>query len=123
MSWRILVADDEPSVSQIYQTALQRAGYNVAVAPSGQEAISILRNEPYDLLVLDLCMPEMDGFEVLRCLGRNPSRPKILMISGVMGEAVLGCAKILGADATVPKGIGLSEFLTVVGRILGIPQI
>ena len=79
----ILVVDDDPNILRLTQLCLKRLGYAVAVASSGKEAIGLLRRENVDLVITDIVMPEMDGFELLGALGEKfPNLPVIAMSGG-----------------------------------------
>ena len=79
----ILVVDDDPNILKLTQLCLKRLGYAVAVAPSGKEAIGFLRREAVDLVITDIVMPDMDGFELLGALGQKfPKLPVIAMSGG-----------------------------------------
>jgi len=65
---RILVVDDEEDISKLLRLILEDEGYEVYVAPNGPEALALLQKELYDLVLLDLLMPGMDGWEVLKQL-------------------------------------------------------
>src|SRR5206468_12571960 len=69
---RILVVDDEPDITALVAYHLARAGYRVSTASNGQEAIKAAREERPDVVVLDLMLPGVSGYEVLRELRRHP---------------------------------------------------
>jgi DNA-binding response OmpR family regulator len=81
---RVLVVDDEPSIRTILATVLTRAGLDVDVAAGGREALELLREQRYSVILLDLMMPVVDGFDVLSELkhvdGETP--PVVLVITG-----------------------------------------
>lgn len=72
MSTKILLVEDEPDLQVIIRMALEDAHYTVAVASNGLEAISILDRESFDLLLIDLLMPKMDGLELCQHLRQHP---------------------------------------------------
>ncbi len=61
---RILLADDEPTVQRLYRQMLEGSGFEVEAASDGQETLDKVTSEPFDLVILDLNMPRLDGFEV-----------------------------------------------------------
>jgi CheY-like chemotaxis protein len=69
---RVLVVDDEPAAVNLLMQILQDEGYQVKEAYSGEEAVRALETSPHDIILLDLLMPEMDGFEVIRRVKANP---------------------------------------------------
>ncbi|WDL99172.1 response regulator [Alicyclobacillus sp. ALC3] len=106
----ILVVDDEEPIANILQFALQRGGYEVRVAYDGEEAIRSARNFPPDLVLLDIMLPEKDGFEVCREI-RTFSTVPIIMLTARESEVdkVLGLE--LGADDYVTKPFSTRELL------------
>ena len=80
---RILLVDDEDTLLKLVGTMLKNEGYDVQTANSGEAALEILENEPIDLLLLDIMMPEMDGWEVVKELKERPhiKNPYIAMLT------------------------------------------
>jgi two-component system, OmpR family, response regulator ResD len=99
----ILIVDDEPLVLKLFTTLLEQNGYTVTAVSSGEAAMEVLREEPVDLLVLDLSMPRTDGFDVLRSLRVQLPGLPILVISGFMQGALLQASELLGAAASLLK--------------------
>ena len=115
---RILVTEDDPAVSEALQFALTRAGYAVDRVADGTAADEALKDGVFRLLILDLGIPKIDGFEVLRRLRRrNPSMP-VLILSGrhKPEEKVMGLD--LGADDYVVKPFSVNELLARVRALL-----
>jgi CheY-like chemotaxis protein len=79
---RILVVDDEVSVREVAREILVRAGYEVVLAPGGEEALAILRHQPFDLIVTDVTMPGMGGLDVAREAAALRVSPVLLMSGG-----------------------------------------
>ncbi|MCP4229949.1 MAG: response regulator, partial [bacterium] len=77
MSPLIMVVDDEESVRMVLTFALEKAGYRVVGADSGEEALDIVEEQIPDLIFLDLMMPNIDGWEVLQLLKSNPETERI----------------------------------------------
>jgi CheY-like chemotaxis protein len=99
----ILIVDDEPLVLTLFTTLLEKNGFAVTAVNSGDAAMEVLREEPVDLLVLDLSMPRTDGFDVLRSLRVQLPALPILVISGFMQGALLQASELLGAAASLLK--------------------
>lgn len=79
---RVLVVDDDPAIRTLVVTALQRNGFEVEAARDGVEALAQLENAPFDLLVLDLMMPRLDGFGVVdRLAKKGTDVPKIMIMT------------------------------------------
>jgi CheY-like chemotaxis protein len=76
----ILVVDDNPGMHQLYRVALQRTGYRVLTATSGADALLVMGMHFPDLILLDLAMPEMDGFAFLRLVRQQPEWAKVPVI-------------------------------------------
>jgi DNA-binding response OmpR family regulator len=107
---RILVAEDDRTLAETLAYNLEREGYTAALARTGIEALSMARTQEPDLLLLDLMLPEMDGFDVCRAL-RSTSPVPIIMLTARDAEVdrVLGLE--LGADDYVTKPFSLRELL------------
>jgi Response regulator containing CheY-like receiver, AAA-type ATPase, and DNA-binding domains len=81
--FRVLVADDDASIRQLVCTIVKREGFEVDSAADGMEALALLHQKPYAVILLDLMMPRMDGFGVIAGLKENPPaiKPIVLVIS------------------------------------------
>ena len=117
---RILVVDDEPEAVELVEFNLKQAGYSVNTAMDGAEALRKARNQVPDLIVLDVMLPEMDGFEICKTLRLDPATSKvpIVMLTAKAAEIdrVLGLE--LGADDYVTKPFSPRELLLRVKKIL-----
>ncbi len=82
----ILVADDEPSVRQFVERALNYAGYAVTAVPDGNAALEALSRRGYDLLLTDIVMPDLDGIALALKVAKDYPRTKILMMSGYANQ-------------------------------------
>ena len=80
MAKKILVVDDERHIVRLVEVNLQRAGYDVVVAYDGVEALEVFAREKPDMVVLDVMMPRMDGFEVLKKLQADPESRNVPVI-------------------------------------------
>lgn len=116
MSKRILVVDDEPSIVELIRVNLEDAGYEVDEAADGLAALDRLNQKPFDLIVLDLMLPGVDGFEVCRRVRRSSSVP-IIMLTAKADEIdrVLGLE--MGADDYITKPFSPREFLARVKAV------
>src|SRR5947209_11380520 len=106
---RILLVDDEQSIQTLLSYPLRKEGYEVVQAGDGQQALDRFAEEPFDLVVLDLMLPGLDGLEVCRRL-RSRSPVPIIMLTARSEEIdkVLGLE--LGADDYITKPFSLREF-------------
>ncbi len=116
---RILVVDDLPDNCFLIQTLLQEEGYHIDVANSGREALAYIEKSPPDLLLLDVMMPEMDGFEVTRRIRQNPNLPflPILLITAYDQPSVVRGLDT-GADEFIRKPVEFDELVARVQSLL-----
>ena len=114
----ILVVDDEPGVRGFFQQVLEGAGYQVAVARDGAEALYIVRERSFDLLLTDLVMPEHEGLEIIAILRKERPGLKVVAVSGAFGGAFLKAAELLGAQATLLKPVPPDRLLAAVQQAL-----
>jgi DNA-binding response OmpR family regulator len=107
---RILLVDDEQPIQTLLSFPLQRDGYEVVIASDGREALSRFSEQQFDLVVLDLMLPRMDGLEVCKRLRANGSTVPIIMLTAKSEEIdkVLGLE--LGADDYITKPFSMREF-------------
>ncbi len=110
ISSTILVADDEPATLKYLTMNLSARGYNVVAATDGEEAMKAFRNQVIDLVMLDITMPGMDGFEVCRQIRMLSSVP-VIMLTARAREADIVEAFDCGADDYVTKPFGVRELL------------
>ena len=108
---RVLVVDDDPPIRRLLQTSLAAQGFNVLEAEDGASALALLRRNAMDVVVLDLGMPGMDGFEVIRQLRESGSAIPIIVLSARADEAGKVRALDMGADDFVTKPFGMDELL------------
>jgi two-component system response regulator MprA len=115
---RILVVDDEPNVRDSLQIALGVAGFDVAVAPGGSEALDVVAKQAPDLMVLDVLMPGIDGLEVCRRLRSGGSDLPVLMLTArdEVPDRVAGLEA--GADDYLVKPFALEELLARIRALL-----
>jgi len=116
---RILVVDDEPDVAEIVMILLRKAGHQVDVVHGGRAALERLAAEPYDLVMCDLVMPEVNGVAVYRAVQERPApRPRMIFLSGYYDAS--GYERFLSEThvATVPKPFDFVELPETVARVL-----
>jgi two-component system, OmpR family, KDP operon response regulator KdpE len=113
----ILVVDDEPPIVRLVKAKLKVDGYEVLTASRGEEALSILENEMPDLVVLDVMMPDMDGFETLRRI-RQHSQVPVVMLTARGGDADKLKGLQSGADDYVTKPFNPDELEARIGAVL-----
>jgi CheY-like chemotaxis protein len=118
---RVLVIDDEPQIRSMLRMMLERAGHEVEEAPDGIEGIRLYRNNPADLIISDLIMPNKDGIGMIIELKKEFPDVKIIAMSGGglnKPEGYLEGAKKLGAQRTLTKPIDRDELLRTVSDTL-----
>ncbi|MCC7435092.1 MAG: response regulator [Methanoregulaceae archaeon] len=119
MALKILVCDDERHIVRLIQVNLERQGYQVVTAFDGKEGLEKIRAEKPNLVVLDVMMPYMDGFEVLKALRREPeteSLPVIMLTAKAQDKDVFE-GYHYGADMYLTKPFNPMELVTFVKRI------
>ena len=112
----ILVVDDEPRIGEICRDYLQRAGFKVITASSGEDALSLARARRPDLIVLDLRLPGMDGLDVTRAL-RKQSNVPIIMLTARVEESDKLIGLELGADDYLTKPFSPRELVARVRAV------
>ena len=114
---RILVVDDEPMVLEVVDRYLKREGYEVGIAREGRKAIDLFRGSPWDLVVLDLMLPGLDGLQVAREL-RSVSDVPIIMLTARTEEIDRLVGFATGADDYVTKPFSPRELVARVRAVL-----
>jgi DNA-binding NtrC family response regulator len=114
----ILVVDDEEALRTVLSSELINAGYEIATAADGDEAISTVQNKKFDLVLLDIKMPKVDGFEVLRFIKKNSPTIKVIMLTGFADLKNAIESKKHGAEDFVSKPYDLVDLLTTIERVL-----
>ncbi|MGO1581294.1 MAG: response regulator [Peptoniphilaceae bacterium] len=117
MVGKILVVDDEEAIADIIEFNLSKEGFDVTTAQNGQECLDICSSKKFDLIILDVMMPKMDGFSVLREL-RKTSKVPVIMLTAKEEEVdkILGLE--LGADDYVVKPFSMRELIARIKAIL-----
>ncbi len=108
---RILVVDDEPTVRDFLQRTLEEAGYDVITAANGQEALDKISQFDVSLMLLDIMMPKLDGFEVLARMPQDLNIP-VIMLSGIHDETTKIGTLTLRADDYIAKPFSARELLS-----------
>ena len=121
----ILIIDDEPQIRSMLKLMLERDGYEVAEAPDGIEGIRVFRQNPAELIITDLIMPNKDGIGLIIDLKKEFPNVKIIAMSGGglnKPEGYLKGAKKLGAACTLTKPIDRGEMLRAIKDVLKSPS-
>lgn len=117
---RILVVDDQPHIVRLIQLNLERENFEVISAGDGEEGLEKARSERPDLVILDVIMPKMDGFEVLRSIKADPDlapTPVIMLtVKTQSADIVEGLRE--GAELYLPKPFHPKELVALIKRVL-----
>lgn len=114
---RILVVEDEPSIVRYLQADLESGGYEVLVAMNGVDGVEVFEKELPDLVILDIKMPKMDGFEACRRI-REQSQVPIIMLTALHSEEDKVKAFDLGADDYVTKVYSQGELIARIKAVM-----
>ena len=120
MTRRILIAEDEPSIVLSLEFLLREAGHEVFTATTGADALKLAQERKPDLIVLDVMLPVVNGFEVCRTLRADPDLrgTRILMLTARGREQEVARGLALGANAYITKPFGTRELMKVVEDLL-----
>jgi len=115
---KILVVEDEKPMAKALVLKLQHAGYEAQAAFNGEEALEVLKGGSFDLVLLDLIMPRMDGFSTLQQIKENGIKAKVIVTSNLGQEDDFAKAKELGAvDYFVKSDTSLSEIVDHIKKL------
>jgi DNA-binding response OmpR family regulator len=115
---KILVIDDEPGIRDLLDTLLTRKGYHVVLADSGQKGLEIIRREQFDVLVLDLKMPGMDGLTVLQQVRSLKPKQPVIILTGAGTPESEQQVRELGVTEYVEKQFSLHLLGDALKRLL-----
>ncbi len=117
---KILVCDDERHIVRLIQVNLERQGWQVITAYDGKEGLEKVLSEKPDLMVLDVMMPYMDGFEVLKSLRKDPATEKlpVIMLTAKAQDKDVFEGYHYGADMYLTKPFNPKELVSFVNRIV-----
>jgi DNA-binding response OmpR family regulator len=121
VAYRILIAEDEPSIVISIEFLMREAGYDVTVASNGTDAIDLAEKLQPDLVVLDVMLPEVNGFEVCRRIreGRATQGVRVLMLTAHGRESEMEKGLAAGANAYMTKPFSTKELVDTVADLLG----
>ena len=117
----ILLVDDEPNIVMSLEFLMRKNGYQVGIARNGTEALAAIDQTPYDLVLLDVMMPDVDGYQVCRQLRQNPARAatKVIFLSAKSQPADVQKGYDAGADLYIPKPFSTRQLMQKVRELLG----
>jgi DNA-binding response OmpR family regulator len=113
----ILIVDDDTEIVEYLRETLQQEGWDTEAASTGYEALTAIRNNSYDLVILDLLLPGIDGFEVCGKV-REFSTVPIMALSGLTSESDKVRCLELGADEYVNKPVGAMELIARIKALM-----
>ena len=118
---KVMIVDDEQIVLEVLQRILNRIGYQTEVVESGQAALKRFQDETYDLVLLDVLMPEMNGFEIAREIKKMKPGQKIIMVTGLGEDAAIHQAgtENVPVDSVLSKPFSFEKVRKVLEETLG----
>lgn len=120
---KVLIVDDEPSIIVALQFLMEQNGYETLVAFSGEEAMETIARRHPDLVLLDIMLPVVDGFEVCQRVRENPEWKdiRIVLVTALGSEANAAKGLALGADAYITKPFANADLVAKVKELLACP--
>ena len=120
MTQKILIVDDEPNIVVPLQFLMERNGYETVVAQSGEEALEAISKEKPDLVLLDIMLPGIDGFEVCEIVKLNPEwkHIKIIFLTAKGRDVDIAKGMVLGADEYIAKPFSNKQIVECVKKLL-----
>jgi DNA-binding response OmpR family regulator len=119
---KILIVEDDPFISEIYEKKFIEAGFETKVATNGKDVLALSKKEAYDVILLDMVLPEMSGMEVLKELKKSnyPSQAKVIIFSNLSERETQDEAFKAGADGFIPKTqFSPSDLVKEIQRLIG----
>jgi DNA-binding response OmpR family regulator len=116
----ILIVDDEPNIVMSLEFLMRKNGYQVGIARNGSEALAAIDQTPYDLVLLDVMMPDVDGYQVCRAIRENASRTatKVVFLSAKSQPTDVQQGYAAGADLYIPKPFSTRQLMEKVRELL-----
>ena len=118
---RILVVDDERSMREMLQIVLRREGYEVLLAENGRAALDMLEKEPVDLLISDIKMPGLDGYELIKTIRATPKLADIpaIALTGFGMQTDIDQLRAAGFNCCIPKPADVEDMLPLIRELTG----
>jgi CheY-like chemotaxis protein len=121
---RVLIAEDDPMIANVMERLLQRQGISNKAVSNGREALQYLQANQVEVVITDILMPEMDGYELIPKLRKTSPNIRILAMTGNAPQFAFDMhhmAKMLGADRVIGKPFELPDLLKIVNELLAAP--
>ena len=124
MPQKILIVDDEPNIAIPLQFLMEQNGYSTLVAQSGEEALEMISKEKPDLVLLDIMLPGVDGFEVCEIIRLNPEwrNTRIIFLTAKGRDVDIAKGMVLGADEYITKPFSNQQIIDAVKKLLEKPE-
>jgi DNA-binding response OmpR family regulator len=119
MARKVLIVDDEPFIRNLIRDTLKPRGFATGFAENGVEALKELENGPYDLVITDVVMPEMEGFELLKRIKKGQPNLPVIILTGFSREHDISDFLLYGADEYLTKPFQVNELLAAVEKVTG----
>lgn len=117
---KILIVEDNESNMKLFCDLLQTQGYDIVKSFDGENALELLKNNSYNLLILDIQLPRISGIDLMKRLqSAGIKRPKTIVVSAYAMQNEIRVAKAYGCECYITKPIDIVEFLKTVKRVLG----
>jgi len=124
MPKKILIVDDEPNIVIPLQFLMEQNGYRALVAQSGEEALEMISKERPDLVLLDIMLPGVDGFEVCEIIRLNPQwrNTRVIFLTAKGRDVDIAKGMVLGADEYITKPFSNQQIIGSVKKLLEEPE-
>lgn len=119
MTAKILIVDDEPFVRDLLEKVLRRSGHEVVAIATADEALAALEAGRFDLVLTDVVMPGMDGFDLLRRVKNSHPNIKVIVLTGYARMQSISDFLLYGADDYLAKPFQVHELVAAVERVVG----
>jgi DNA-binding response OmpR family regulator len=116
----ILIVDDEPNIVMSLEFLMRKNGYHVSIARNGTEALEAINQTAFDVILLDIMMPDVDGYQVCRHVKTRPDRQntKVIFLSAKSKEADVQKGYDVGADLYIPKPFSTRQLVSKVQELV-----
>ncbi len=115
---KILVADDEDGLLELIRFSLDTSGFHVTTARNGKQALELAQKDKFDLIILDVMMPLMDGYHVASEISQDPKSPPVLLLTSRDFDQDQSAIKGSGASAFLSKPFEITELIQTVKDII-----
>lgn len=113
---KILLVDDDADTRQLVSMIIEKAGHKIQTTGHGQAALTLLEHESFDIILLDIMMPEIDGLNVLEAIRRVSSAP-VIMLTALSDAGIMEQSYFMGADDYIVKPFSMSKLLERIDRV------